>query len=116
MGFHEPIHILLVDDRPENLLALEAVLDSEQYTLIKATSGEEALRYLLKYDFAVIVLDVQMPGMDGIETARLIKARDKTKDIPIIFISANSKDAEHLLRDTPPVQSTIWLNPSSLKS
>lgn len=96
MGFHEPIHILLVDDRPENLLALEAVLDSEQYTLVKATSGEEALRYLLKYDFAVIVLDVQMPGMDGIETARLIKARDKTKDIPIIFISANSKEAEHL--------------------
>lgn len=96
MGFHEPIHILLVDDRPENLLALEAVLDSEQYTLVKATSGEEALRCLLKYDFAVIVLDVQMPGMDGIETARLIKARDKTKDIPIIFISANSKEAEHL--------------------
>ncbi|NMO97283.1 response regulator [Paenibacillus lemnae] len=96
MGFHEPIHILLVDDRPENLLALEAVLDSQQYTLVKATSGEEALRCLLKYDFAVIVLDVQMPGMDGIETARLIKARDKTKDIPIIFISANSKEAEHL--------------------
>lgn len=96
MGFHDPIHILLVDDRPENLLALEAVLDSEQYTLVKATSGEEALRCLLKYDFAVIVLDVQMPGMDGIETARLIKARDKTKDIPIIFISANSKEAEHL--------------------
>ncbi|WP_054956884.1 response regulator [Paenibacillus dakarensis] len=96
MGFHDPIHILLVDDRPENLLALEAVLDSEQYSLVKATSGEEALRSLLKYDFAVIVLDVQMPGMDGIETARLIKARDKTKDIPIIFISANSKEAEHL--------------------
>lgn len=96
MGFHDPIHILLVDDRPENLLALEAVLDSTQYTLVKATSGEEALRCLLKYDFAVIVLDVQMPGMDGIETARLIKARDKTKDIPIIFISANSKEAEHL--------------------
>lgn len=96
MGFQEPIHILLVDDRPENLLALEAVLDSVQYKLVKATSGEEALRCLLKYDFAVIVLDVQMPGMDGIETARLIKARDKTKDIPIIFISANSKEAEHL--------------------
>lgn len=96
MGYHDPIHILLVDDRPENLLALEAVLDSEQYTLVKATSGEEALRCLLKYDFAVIVLDVQMPGMDGIETARLIKARDKTKDIPIIFISANSREAEHL--------------------
>ncbi|MNH78674.1 Aerobic respiration control sensor protein ArcB [compost metagenome] len=96
MGYHEPIHILLVDDRPENLLALEAVLDSEQYNLVKATSGEEALRHLLKDEFAVIVLDVQMPGMDGIETAKLIKARDKTKDIPIIFISANSKEADQL--------------------
>lgn len=96
MGFQEPIHILLVDDRPENLLALEAVLESQHYELIKATSGEEALRCLLKYEFAVIVLDVQMPGMDGIETAKLIKAREKTKDIPIIFISANSKEAEHL--------------------
>ncbi|WP_375547032.1 ATP-binding protein [Paenibacillus sp.] len=96
MGVEEPIHILLVDDRPENLLALEAVLESERYNLVKATSGEEALRCLLKNEFAVIVLDVQMPGMDGIETAKLIKARDKTKDIPIIFISANSKDAEHL--------------------
>lgn len=96
MGLHEPIHILLVDDRPENLLALEAVLESEQYNLVKATSGEEALRCLLKDEFAVIVLDVQMPGMDGIETAKLIKAREKTKDIPIIFISANSKEAEHL--------------------
>ncbi|WP_334076072.1 response regulator [Paenibacillus sp. A14] len=96
MGVEKPIHILLVDDRPENLMALEAVLESEQYILVKATSGEEALRYLLKEDFAVIVLDVQMPGLDGIETAKLIKARDKTKDIPIIFISANSKEAEHL--------------------
>ncbi|MRN56975.1 response regulator [Paenibacillus monticola] len=96
MGFQEPVHILLVDDRPENLLALEAVLDNPQYKLIKAISGEEALRCLMRYEFAVIVLDVQMPDMDGIETAKLIKARDKTKDIPIIFISANSKDAEHL--------------------
>ncbi|CAH1221148.1 Sensor histidine kinase RcsC [Paenibacillus sp. JJ-223] len=96
MGLKEPIHILLVDDRPENLLALEAVLESERYSLVKATSGEEALRCLLKDEFAVIVLDVQMPGMDGIETARLIKARDKSKDVPIIFISANSREAEHL--------------------
>lgn len=96
MGLNEPIHILLVDDRPENLLALEAVLESERYNLVKATSGEEALRCLLKDEFAVIVLDVQMPGMDGIETARLIKARDKSKDVPIIFISANSREAEHL--------------------
>ncbi|KHF33666.1 Transcriptional regulatory protein SrrA [Paenibacillus sp. P1XP2] len=96
MGVQEPIHILLVDDHPENLLALEAVLESERYNLVKATSGEEALRCLLKDEFAVIVLDVQMPGLDGIETAKLIKKRDKTKDIPIIFISANSKEAEHL--------------------
>lgn len=96
MGVLEPIHILLVDDRPENLLALEAVLESEQYNLVKATSGEEALRCLLKNEFAVIILDVQMPGLDGIETAKLIKAREKTKEIPIIFISANSKEAEHL--------------------
>ncbi|NGM85148.1 response regulator [Paenibacillus sp. 7124] len=96
MGVQEPIHILLVDDRPENLLALEAVLESQQYKLVKANSGEEALRCLLRHEFAVIVLDVQMPGMDGIETAKLIKSRDKTKEIPIIFISANSKEAEHL--------------------
>lgn len=96
MVVQEPIHILLVDDRPENLLALEAVLESQHYKLVKANSGEEALRSLLRYEFAVIVLDVQMPGMDGIETAKLIKAREKTKDIPIIFISANSKEAEHL--------------------
>ncbi|WP_342563066.1 response regulator [Paenibacillus sp. FSL R7-0345] len=96
MGVQESVHILLVDDRPENLLALEAVLESQHYKLVKANSGEEALRSLLRYEFAVIVLDVQMPGMDGIETAKLIKAREKTKDIPIIFISANSKEAEHL--------------------
>lgn len=92
----EPINILLVDDRPENLLALEAVLSEESYRLVKATSGEEALRHLMKSEFAVIVLDVQMPGMDGIETAKWIKAREKTKNIPIIFVSANYKETEHL--------------------
>jgi len=92
----EPINILLVDDRRENLLALEAVLSEESYRLVKATSGEEALRHLMKEEFAVIVLDVQMPGMDGIETAKWIKAREKTKNIPIIFVSANYKETEHL--------------------
>ncbi|MBD2843717.1 response regulator [Paenibacillus sp. IB182496] len=90
-----PINILLVDDNPDNLLALEAVLDHEHYNLIKCLSGEEALRSLLKNDYAVIVLDVQMPGMDGFETARLIKSREKTKEIPIIFISATSQESEH---------------------
>jgi signal transduction histidine kinase len=84
----EPIRILLVDDQPENLLALEAVLGEQQYHLVKANSGEAALRCLLSDDFAVIVLDVQMPGMDGFETAQWIKSRDKTKDVPIIFVTA----------------------------
>ncbi len=90
-----PINILLVDDNPDNLLALEAVLDNLQYHLVKCLSGEDALRSLLKNEYAVIVLDVQMPGMDGFETARLIKSREKTKEIPIIFISATSNETEH---------------------
>lgn len=85
---NEPIHILLVDDQPENLLALEAMLGDQPYRLVKAYSGEEALRCLLTYDFAVIVLDVQMPGMDGFETAKWIKSRDKSKAVPIIFVTA----------------------------
>ncbi|MBB6446897.1 EAL domain-containing protein [Bacillus benzoevorans] len=92
----EKVNILLVDDRPENLLALEAIIERDDYQLIKASSGEEALKYLLKYDFAAILLDVQMPGMDGFGTAKIIKAREKTKNIPILFITANSMDAEHV--------------------
>ncbi|MER2057876.1 MAG: EAL domain-containing protein [Niallia sp.] len=90
------INILLVDDRPENLLALEAIIEQKEYNLIKAFSGEEALKYLLKYDFAAILLDVQMPGMDGFGTAKIIKAREKTKNIPILFITANNMDSEHI--------------------
>ncbi|KPV60551.1 histidine kinase, partial [Paenibacillus sp. A3] len=83
-----PIRILLVDDQPENLLALEAVLEDQNYILEKATSGEEALRCLLRHEFAVIVLDVHMPGMDGFETAQWVKSREKTRAVPIIFITA----------------------------
>nr|WP_233167356.1 response regulator [Paenibacillus roseus] len=86
---------MLVDDNPDNLLAIEAVIGDRNYNLVKCFSGEEALRRLMKDDYAVIVMDVQMPGMDGFETARLIKAREKTKEIPIIFISATSKESEH---------------------
>jgi len=96
VNLDEPIKILMVDDQPENLLALEAVLAEENYHLVKAGSGEEALRCLLHDDFAVIVLDVQMPGMDGFETARWIKSREKSKDIPIIFITAASHEKEHV--------------------
>ncbi|WP_227939844.1 response regulator [Alkalihalobacillus deserti] len=90
------VNILMVDDHPENLLALEAVLTSPNYNLVSVTSGKEALKYMLKQDFAVILLDVQMPGLNGFEIAKIIKGREKTKDIPIIFITAISQDVEHV--------------------
>ena len=79
-----PVDILLVDDRPENLLAPEAILEPLGQRLVRASSGEEALRSLLEDDFAVILLDVQMPAMDGFETARMIKSRERTRYTPII--------------------------------
>jgi signal transduction histidine kinase len=91
-------NILLVDDRPENLLALEAALEPLNQSLVKANSGEEALRLLLKQEFAVILLDVQMPGIDGFDTAMQVKQREKTKDIPIIFLTAISREPHHALR------------------
>lgn len=90
--------ILLVDDRPENLLALEAILSALDQTLVRASSGEDALKALLTDDFAVILLDVQMPGMDGFETAAHIKRRERTRDIPIIFLTAINHGPHHTFR------------------
>ncbi len=97
-GEVEAASILLVDDHPANLFALEAVLSPLGHELVRATSGEEALKHLLTRDFAVILLDVQMPGIDGFETARLIKQRPKTKDIPIIFITAIHRDGATIFK------------------
>src|SRR5438067_10172727 len=91
-------NILLVDDRPENLLALEGILEPLEQNLLYAHSGEDALRELLLHEVAVILLDVQMPGLDGFETASLIKQRERTRHVPIIFITAISKDEEHVFR------------------
>lgn len=90
--------VLLVDDRRENLVALEATLAPLDCELVTATSGAEALRHLLDGDFAVILLDVQMPDLDGFETAGYVKQRERTRDIPIIFVTAISKEREHVFR------------------
>ncbi len=90
--------ILMVDDHAPNLLALEAILAPLGEELVGVTSGEDALRQLLEGEFALILMDVQMPGMDGIETAALIKQREKSRSIPIIFLTAIAKDPSYIFR------------------
>jgi PAS domain S-box-containing protein len=90
--------ILLVDDQPENLRALEAVLEPLGYPLVTAGSGHGALRVLLEQDFAMILLDVRMPGLDGLETAELIKQRARTRDIPIVFLTAARDEVGDIAR------------------
>jgi signal transduction histidine kinase len=94
----KPVNILVVDDRDENLLALEAVLDDPAYRLVRARSGREALREVLDQDFALILLDVVMPGVDGYETATLIRERPRSRQTPIIFLTANDWGASHVFR------------------
>src|SRR3954470_5040626 len=88
--------VLLVDDDERNLLAAQSILE-DLGEVVAARSGEEALRHLLKGEFAVILLDVYMPGLDGYETARIIREREQTKRIPIVFLSAVNKEKEHLM-------------------
>src|SRR5215472_3815209 len=89
--------ILLVDDTPENLVSLEAALEGLGEELVLARSGKEALRYLLNDDFAVILLDVRMPEMDGFETAELIRSRPRSRQVPILFLTGY-RNEEHLFR------------------
>jgi signal transduction histidine kinase len=94
----ERVKILLVDDRAENLLALEAILEPIGQLLIRANSGPEALKKVLETEFAAILLDVQMPGMNGFEVAEIIKSREKSRTIPIIFLSAISKEDAYVFK------------------
>ena len=97
-GPKQTVNVLLVDDQPEGLLALEALLEGPERNIVKTRSGREALRQLLKADFALILLDVQMPDMDGFQTAELIRQRDSSKNTPIIFLTAGHKSEENIFR------------------
>ncbi|HWW17711.1 MAG TPA: response regulator [Candidatus Saccharimonadales bacterium] len=96
-GPHEKVKILLVDDNPDNLVSIEAALESLNEDLVSARSGTDALRYLLESDFAAILLDVKMPDMDGFETAELIRSRKRSQHTPILFLTAY-RNEEHLFR------------------
>lgn len=94
-----PVKILIVDDKKENLLSLQVILDNKGYEFVEASSGKEALRILLKnQDFAIILMDVQMPLMDGFETAELIRQSDRLKHVPIIFLTANMNSNEYIFK------------------
>ena len=90
------INILLVDDHPDNLLSLEIILEEMDLNLVKATSGQEALRQVLRQDFALILLDVRLPDIDGFEIAKLIRERERSRHTPIIFMTAYAASDEQI--------------------
>lgn len=97
-GQTEKPRVLIVDDKPMNLISLEAIISNDELVVIKAASGNEALGLILQHEYALILLDVQMPEMDGFETAELIRSNPKTSHIPIIFVSAVNKEDVHLFK------------------
>jgi len=94
----QKVDILLVDDRSENLLSLEGTLEDLPVNIVKANSGNEALSLMLEFDFSVVLLDVQMPDMSGFEVAELMRSLERTRLIPIIFVTANNKDQQHVFK------------------
>lgn len=95
---NEPAAILIVDDKPANLDALESILRDPDYRIVRAESGEDALRQLLREDFALVILDVRMPGMDGFECAKLMRSNHRFDATPLIFISATATDMEFIFK------------------
>src|ERR1043166_6623978 len=94
-----PEKLLIVDDREDNLLSMESILEPDGYQMIRALSGKEALKILLnEFDFAMILMDVKMPNLNGFETATLIYEREKLKHIPIIFVTAQSYGEENIFK------------------
>ena len=93
----EPINILIVDDEPKNLTVLETILDDPGYRLVRAESADQALLALVVEQFALIILDIRMPGMTGFELAQMIKERKKTARVPIIFLTAYFNEDQHVL-------------------
>jgi DNA-binding response OmpR family regulator len=113
------VDVLIVDDEPKNLTVLETVLDSPRYRVIRAESADMALLALLKHDFAVLILDVQMPGITGFELAQMIKERKKTAEVPIIFLTAYYNEDQHVIEgyDSGAVDYLLKpINPSILRS
>lgn len=98
MNQQPKFNILIVDDRPENLLTLEGILENEELNILKAHSGNEALSIMLEHNVSLVLMDVQMPGMDGFEVAEIMRSTDRTKYIPIIFVTAISKQRQHIFR------------------
>src|SRR5215212_4500464 len=97
IGYKKPVKILAVDDREDNLFSIETILEKDDYRIVKANSGRAALKILLAHqDFTLILMDVQMPDMNGFETATLIYEREKLRHIPIIFITAHNQGEEKM--------------------
>ena len=94
---NEPINILIVDDEPKNLTVLETILEDPGYRLVRADSADEALLALVVEEFALLILDIRMPGMTGFELVQLIKERKKTARVPIIFLTAYYNEDQHVL-------------------
>jgi two-component sensor histidine kinase/CheY-like chemotaxis protein len=118
-GAEELVNILIVDDEPKNLTVLETVLDSPRYRVFRAESADKALLALLRHDFAVLILDVQMPGITGFELAQMIKERKKTSEVPIIFLTAYYNEDQHVIEgyDSGAVDYLLKpINPAILRS